>query len=46
VKDPLGGGLKHVAAYLPFVVLAVAGPILRLLASTVRVLRLQKMSCS
>jgi len=46
VKEPLGGGLKHIAEYLPFVVLAVAGPILRLLASTVRILQLQKMSCS
>jgi len=46
VKDPLGGGLRHVAAYLPFVVLAIAGPILRLLASSVRILQLQKMSCS
>ena len=46
VKDPLGGGLKHIAAYLPFVVLAVVGPVLRLLASSMRILQLQKMSCS
>ena len=46
VNDPLGGGLKHVAAYLPFAVLSVAGPALRLLAWTVRILQLEKMSWS
>jgi hypothetical protein len=32
LKEPLGGGAMHVVAYLPFVVLAVAGPALRVLA--------------
>jgi hypothetical protein len=45
-KDPLGGGLTHVAEYLPFVVLAVVALFLRLFASTVRMLQPQKMSWS
>jgi hypothetical protein len=45
-KDPLGGGLTHVAEYLPFIVLAVAAPLLRLLALTVHVLQPQKISWS
>ena len=32
LREPLGGGIQHVIAYLPFVVLAVAGPALRVLA--------------
>jgi hypothetical protein len=36
VIGPLRGGLKHPLAYLPFAALAVAGPVLRLGALTVR----------
>jgi hypothetical protein len=32
-KDPFQGGLAHVAAYAPFVVLSIAGPLLRLAAA-------------
>jgi hypothetical protein len=32
-KDPFGGGAAHVATYTPFVVLAAAGPVLRLAAA-------------
>jgi hypothetical protein len=37
--DPLHGGVKHVVQYLPFAVLAVAGPGLRLAALASRVAR-------
>jgi len=37
LKDPLGGGVKHLAQYLPFAVLAIAGPGLRLVAFVHRV---------
>jgi hypothetical protein len=46
LKQPLSGGLNHVAEYLPFIVLAIAGPFLRLLASTMRILQSQKVSWS
>jgi len=32
LRNPLGGGVKHIVEYLPFAVLAVAGPGLRLVA--------------
>ena len=32
LRDPLDGGIKHVIKYLPFAVLAIAGPSLRLAA--------------
>ena len=35
-KYPVNGGLKHVIEYLPFVILAVVGPLLRLSAWTLR----------
>jgi hypothetical protein len=31
-RNPFGGGFLHVVAYLPFLILAVAGPLLRLAA--------------
>jgi hypothetical protein len=37
LRDPLSGGLKHLVQYLPFAVLAVAGPPLRLAALAQRV---------
>ena len=37
LSNPLGGGLKHVVTYLPFAVLAVAGPGLRLAAFARRI---------
>lgn len=37
LRDPFRGGAKHLVAYLPFTVLAIAGPILRLAASVQRV---------
>jgi hypothetical protein len=36
MNGPLSGGIKHVVQYLPFVILAVAGPFLRLAAWTMR----------
>jgi len=36
MKTPLHGGIKHVAEYLPFVILAIAGPLLRLAAWSLR----------
>jgi voltage-gated potassium channel Kch len=36
LHDPLAGGAKRVAAYLPFAVLSVAGPVLRLGAFALR----------
>ena len=35
-KDPLHGGLLMIAAYLPFQILAVAGPVLRIIAAARR----------
>ena len=35
-KSPLQGGIAHIIAYLPFLVLAVAGPLLRLAAAVRR----------
>jgi hypothetical protein len=32
MKYPLQGGVKHVAEYLPFVILSIAAPLLRLAA--------------
>lgn len=32
LNDPLGGGMRHVVAYLPFAALAVAAPVLRIAA--------------
>jgi hypothetical protein len=37
LRDPFHGGAKHLVAYLPFTVLAIAGPILRLAASAQQV---------
>jgi hypothetical protein len=36
MKYPLHGGIKHVVEYLPFVILAIVGPFLRLAAWTLR----------
>jgi hypothetical protein len=36
MKSPLQGGIKHVVEYLPFVILAIAGPALRAAAWTIR----------
>ena len=36
MKTPLQGGIKHVVVYLPFVILAIAGPLLRVAAWTLR----------
>ena len=36
MNNPLHGGIKHVVTYLPFAILAVAGPFLRLAAWTLR----------
>jgi hypothetical protein len=36
MKYPLHGGIKHVVEYLPFVILAIVGPVLRLAAWTLR----------
>jgi hypothetical protein len=36
-KDPLGGGLVKVLDYLPFLILAIAGPLLRLAAAMKRI---------
>jgi len=35
-KNPFQGGVRHLVAYLPFLVLAVAGPLLRLTATAKR----------
>jgi hypothetical protein len=40
-KDPFQGGLAHVAAYAPFAVLAIAGPLLRLAATVKGLLHLK-----
>ena len=37
LKEPFGGGLKHVAEYAPFATLAVAGPVLRITVLSLRV---------
>ncbi len=34
LKNPLAGGIKHVVAYLPFAVLGILGPLLRLVSFT------------
>jgi hypothetical protein len=39
MKYPLQGGITHVVAYLPFAILAVVGPFLRLAAWTLRMRR-------
>jgi hypothetical protein len=39
LKNPLHGGVRHVVEYLPFAVLAVAGPVLRLAALAQRFAR-------
>lgn len=39
LKTPLGGGTKHLIEYLPFVVLSLAGPCLRLAAFAQRLAR-------
>jgi hypothetical protein len=36
MKTPLHGGVKHVVEYLPFAILAIAGPLLRIAAWTMR----------
>jgi hypothetical protein len=36
-KDPLGGGLVKVLDYVPFLILAIAGPLLRLAAAMKRI---------
>jgi len=36
MRTPLQGGIRHVVVYLPFVTLAIAGPLLRLAAWTLR----------
>jgi hypothetical protein len=46
LNDPLGGGLKHVAEYLPFATLAIFAPILRLTAFALRIAQMQKISWS
>ena len=37
LNHPVDGGIKHVVAYLPFALLAIAGPIIRLIAFTLRI---------
>jgi hypothetical protein len=37
LNDPVRGGAKHVVEYLPFAILAIAGPIFRLIACTVHI---------
>ena len=44
LKSPLHGGVRHVVEYLPFAVLAVAGPTLRLAALAQRVGRKWRVS--
>jgi hypothetical protein len=39
MKTPLHGGVKHVIEYLPFAILAIAGPLLRITAWTMRLSR-------
>jgi hypothetical protein len=39
MKQPLGGGTKHVIEYLPFAILAIVGPLLRLAAWILRMRR-------
>jgi hypothetical protein len=39
LKEPLGGGVKHILEYLPFIVLGIAGPSLRLAALVKRTAR-------
>jgi hypothetical protein len=44
IKEPLSGGPKHIAEYLPFAILAIAGPALRLSAFARSVARSHKAS--
>jgi Na+/H+ antiporter NhaC len=37
LNHPVHGDTKHVVAYLPFAILAIAGPIMRLIAFTLRI---------
>jgi hypothetical protein len=37
LNHPVYGGIKHVIAYLPFAILAITGPIIRMLAFTRRI---------
>jgi hypothetical protein len=44
LHDPLGGGLKHVAEYLPFAILIILGPILRISALALRIMQMRRIS--
>jgi hypothetical protein len=44
ISDPLGGSPEHVAEYLPFAILAICGPVLRLSALVLRIAQMWRIS--